>query len=400
MELAEEASFAEASTKAKRGPNIFVIGMAMFSMFFGSGNVTFPVVIGQVAQNQSIYALLGLMLTAVLVPFAGLVTMSLYDGNYFKFFERLGKMPAWAIIIAIMGLIGPLAIIPRCIVISHSSISTFFEVGDLFTFSLVSCVIIYLLTYRRSRILDILGYFLTPVLLLSLFSIIYMGLIDPQQLSVNEASGSSLFLYGLLEGYNTLDLFGSFMFSGVVMMGIRNALGESYYSDTKKLLSVNFKSSFVGIFLLAAIYAGMCFVAAFHGQEMGDVSADKLLSLLTLKLMGPSAGIVVSVAVSFACLTTALSLALIFAEFLSERVLRKKISYRAALMATLAISLPISTLQFTGIQSFLVPIMKVVLPALVVLTVLNFGHKVWGWTTVKAPVLIVFLGSLAYYLFV
>src|SRR5690554_6254558 len=107
--------------------NIFAIGMAMFSMFFGSGNTVFPVFIGQMAQEQAGAAIGGLLITAVLVPFFGLVCISLFDGKYLDFFKRLGVVPGWGIAILIMSLIGPFAAIPRCIVIAYATFSTFFN---------------------------------------------------------------------------------------------------------------------------------------------------------------------------------------------------------------------------------------------------------------------------------
>jgi LIVCS family branched-chain amino acid:cation transporter len=61
-------------------------GFAMFSMFFGAGNVVFPLAIGQYAKNQNLFAILGLLITAVGVPFLGLIAMTLYNGNYKAFF--------------------------------------------------------------------------------------------------------------------------------------------------------------------------------------------------------------------------------------------------------------------------------------------------------------------------
>ena len=87
--------------------NIIAIGFAMFSMFFGAGNVVFPLALGQYAQDHNFYAILGLLITAVGVPFAGLMAMTLYNGDYKKFFERIGPLPGFAVAAIIMGLIRP-----------------------------------------------------------------------------------------------------------------------------------------------------------------------------------------------------------------------------------------------------------------------------------------------------
>ncbi|MCB9228689.1 MAG: branched-chain amino acid transport system II carrier protein [Deltaproteobacteria bacterium] len=361
--------------------------MAMFSMFFGSGNIIFPVLTGQMTPDQFAPAITGLLLTAVLVPFLGLLALSLFDGDYLRFFSRLGRAPGWLIVLMIMGLIGPFAVIPRCIILSYGSLKTLSQDLNLTVFSAASCLLIFLCTFRQQRILDILGLALTPILLLSLATIIWQGLLVPADSSSSDYTSWEALLFGLSEGYNTMDLFASFMFSSVVLSGIRKS-SPSITSKPAELSKVYLKASFTGMGLLAAIYTGMCYVAGRHSNGLQGVSADQLLSHLTMKILGPYAGIVVCLAVSLACLTTAISLAQVFTEFVSRDVLKEKVSYPHALIGTLVISFCMSTLEFAGIQGILAPILKLTLPALMVLTGLNLLHRFSGFRSVKIPVFI------------
>ena len=379
--------------------NIASIGMAMFSMFFGSGNIVFPVLIGQYAQSMSLFAIIGLLITAVFVPFCGLLALSLYDGDYLKFFSRLGAIPGWVVVVMIMALIGPFAVIPRCIVISYGAVDSLIPGMDLVTFSGISVILVFLCTINRSKILDILGLFLTPVLLLSLITIIIKGLFFPGgNPAPSELSSSEALIHGLIEGYNTMDLFAAFMFSSVVLGGIRK-IRPNISSKPKELLSVYLKSSSIGMGLLAAIYCGMCYVAAIHGSGLKLSSPDKALGELVLQILGPYAGLVVCAAVSLACLTTAISLTLVFAEFMTKHVARDRIPYRWMLVVTLLISFVVSTLRFEGIQGIVVPILKLSLPALMVLTALNLAYKFYGFKPVKSIVAVTLLvtGLCQYY---
>ena len=92
---------------------ILSTGFAMFSMFFGAGNVVFPLDLGRTAGHMNFYAIAGLLITAVGVPFTGLLTMFLFEGNYTKFFERIGKVPGFVLAAFIMALIGPFYAMPR-----------------------------------------------------------------------------------------------------------------------------------------------------------------------------------------------------------------------------------------------------------------------------------------------
>ena len=369
--------------------NTVALGMAVFSMFFGSGNVVFPVVIGQATGSQCPFAVAGLVITAILIPLLGLVTLSLYDGSYRDFFCRLGRVPGFLIIGMIMALIGPLAVIPRCVVIAHSAITALYPEVELVPFSALSMALTFFFTVQRGQILDLLGRVLTPLLLLSLIVIIGQGLV------VSEGWESSLswhqaFSIGLVEGYNTMDLFAAFMFASVVLNEIRQ-VDKDLLKNNRMLFSLYLRASAIGMGLLTSVYCGICVVAARHLSHLQFSGPEQLLGALVLSIMGPSAGLVVCVTVSLACLTTAISLAVVFSDFLAIEVAANKISYRLALVLTLVVSFLVSTLQFAGIQELLVPLLKLTLPALIVLTLANLLHKLAGIKMVKTPVAIAFL---------
>ncbi|MBC61649.1 MAG: branched-chain amino acid transporter [Zetaproteobacteria bacterium] len=373
------------------------IGLAMFSMYFGSGNIVFPMLVGQKTGVQSTYAIFGLLITAVLVPFLALVAMFFYNGSYFLFFKRLGTKTAWILITIIMALIGPLAIIPRCVLISFSTIQTFFPTTQLILFNATSCLLIFACTYKRSRIIDILGVYLTPVLLLCLVIIIAKGFLsEAVPVNVNDLTSLSAFKFGLIEGYNTMDIFGSFMFSGVILSSIKS---KFTLKSEKDFISISFLAGIIGMGALALVYMGICFVSSRYVDILSGVPTERLLSVLTLHLLGPYAGIIVCIAVSLACLTTAISLALVFSEFVSNEVLAGKVPYQKTLCVTLLISFLISTMEFSGIQKFLVPILVVCLPCFILLSVLNLAHKTIGFNMVKLPVLLLFVYSFYTYVY-
>lgn len=369
---------------------IISVGFAMFSMFFGAGNVVFPLIVGTMVQDRALFALLGLVITAVGVPFLGLFSMTLFEGNYRAFFARLGKWPGFLIILTIMGLIGPFGCIPRCITLSYSTVKLFFGSTPLLPFSVVSCVLIFLFTIKKSRITDILGYILTPLLLVSLVVIIVKGaLIHPETQVGPLESNLDSFFHGFLYGYHTMDLLGAFFFCAVVIDALK-ALGKSHRSIHHN----TYLASCVGAGLLAAVYVGMCFVAALHSLDLMDVQPDQLLGMLALKVLGPYAGIVTCTAVSLACLTTAIALSAVFAEFVHNDIVQDRLNYEWSLAATLVVTFIISTLEFNGILLFLAPIVQVIYPALVMLCIVNIAHKLWGFRYVKTPVALTFLISL------
>jgi branched-chain amino acid:cation transporter, LIVCS family len=378
--------------------HVVPIGFAMFSMFFGSGNVVFPVLVGVGAAANSIAAFSGLFITAILLPFVGLIAMFMYEGSYFKFFNKLGAVPAWLIIICIMGLIGPFGVIPRCIVISFSALQQSLPSLSLGWFSFVSCILIFIMSYKRSRILDILGLFLTPILIVSLLTIVLKGMFT-DTVSVTRLVKGSLdsFRFGLSEGYNTMDILASFIFSGVILKSISSRFAYQNL-DKSQIINLSLRASIIGMLLLAGVYLGLGFVASKHFYFLQSVPAQKLLIVLGEHLLGRYSGLVVSACMSLACLTTAISLALVFSEFLSTNIF-KTLSYRLNLFMTVVVACFFSLLDFTGIQAILVPILQVLMPSLIMLTLCNIFSSKYERFPVKLPVFLCFALSLYFYCF-
>lgn len=377
---------------------IITTGFAMFSMFFGAGNVVFPLALGKHAQDQNIYAILGLLITAVLVPFLGLFAMTLYGGDYKAFFSRMGKKTGFIISLAIMGLIGPFGALPRCIALSYSTSQLFFPSIPIELFSAISCIVIFLFSFKRTSIIDILGNILTPLLLLSLGIIIIKGFIYSPEAADHPLPSLSIFFAGLKEGYQTMDLLGAFFFSSVVIAGLKTHFLDDGLSPNQNLLPITLWSTLVGAILLSLVYIGFSFVSSFNAEALTSVPPDQLIGALAIQILGPVAGIVASAVVAFACLTTAIALASVSAEFIYEDLSFKQIPYILGLIITLIISYFISILNFTGIVKILTPILHICYPALILLVILNIAHKLWGIDVVKTPVFAIFALTLAYWL--
>lgn len=365
---------------------VWATGLAMFAMFFGAGNVVFPLALGQFTQDKNSYGIIGLVLTAVVVPLMGLLAMLMYGGDYRAFFSRIGRVPGFIVTLLILGLIGPFGGIPRCITISYSTLKAFGFEGiqgvNLLTFSLVSCIVIFLFTYRPPRLLTLLGYVLTPVLLVSLAIIVIKGLFLMPSPKVSEYTAWQTFSKGVLDGYNTMDLLAAFFFSSVVLLCLRKK-GEETGPQNKRMLTIAVLGSLIAATLLSAVYVGFSFLAAGYSAELNNIANHELLGSLAYLLLGPYAGMVASVAVSFACLTTEIALTAVIAEFLHETLFKEKISYLASLVLTLSASFLVSTLHFEGISAFLVPILQICYPAFIVLCLLNILHKAYDFKPVK-----------------
>ena len=204
-------------SEAKGKTRIFPIGFALFAMFFGAGNLIFPLAIGVTAGQNLPYAVIGFLLTGVGVPFLGLFATSLFEGDYEAFFNRLGKIPALLVISFLMLIIGPLSAMPRTEVVTYQTIKLFLPAGlnSGVVFSLLYCGLMFLFTYRETKMMTILGFVLSPVKLMGLSILILVGIFFgyssmPTSDSVVSTMGGSLFT-----GYNTMDLLATFFFCSI-----------------------------------------------------------------------------------------------------------------------------------------------------------------------------------------
>ena len=380
---------------------ILSTGLAMFSMFFGAGNVVFPLDLGRVAGNMNLYAISGLLLTAVLVPFTGLFAMFLFSGDYDSFFKRIGKIPGFLVISFLMALIGPFMAIPRCITLSFSTMSMYFPSMSLFYFSLASVILLYVLTVNRKKILDLLGLFLSPLLLISLLFLIIKGLIYHPAAKVVAISRVDVFLYGLREGYYTMDLLGAFFFSVVILLGLKRSLGKDFKMDTpedkKRFFKITLISSGIGALLLSLVYTGFSYVASFYSLGLNAAQKDTVLSVLASTILGPVGRIISNVAVTLACLTTAMTLTAVFSEFIQNELFKNKLNYKSSLIVTLILTFAMSELGFMGIIKMSMPILSIGYPVLIVLTFLNLANKLFGFKFVKIPVFITLVLSVLFY---
>lgn len=366
---------------------IVSIGMAMFSMFFGAGNVIFPLLVGQATTDMSFWAMLGLIITAVGVPFTGLFAMTLYNGNAQEFFSRIGKWPSFLVALLIMGCIGPFGGIPRCIGVAYATTNMFFSVGAIAAFSIAACIAIYFAALSKNRVMDIIGWVLTPFFLLSIGFIIVMGIVNsPFSFEPSTLSAFDATVYGLKEGYNTMDLLGSFFFGAVVIQALKNISTVDGKVEQKLLVKNGLLSCLVGAVLMTVVYVGMSSVAAYNSVGLAGIKPELLIGTIALDVLGPYAGITTCIAVIIATLTTAIALASVTSEFFSSQCCNGRISYKTALIATLVTTFFVSTLEFSGIVRMLSPIVQTIYPVLLILSIVNIAYKLWGFDAVKTPV--------------
>lgn len=384
---------------------LFTVAFAVFSMFFGAGNLIYPLQVGLTSGSNGIIGLIGFLLTAVLLPFLGLLAMILFDGNYNEFFNRLGVIPGQTILFICLMVIGPVIAIPRIVTLSHVMTAPFIPVRFLqeitplssLIFGLVFLTITFIATYRPGKVVEVIGNIITPALLACLGLIISVGLWTTEHAIPTTTDWWSIFSTNIVRGYETLDLLaGIFFASTVINMLKNNVQGENKMRTLTKLC---LRAGAIGVGLLALVYTAMHFLGVFHGHGAEDMNAGELFSYISFKILGMYGAAIIATAVLMACLSTAIALCATVARYVQYTICRNRIQYIHALLITIIASIPLTIYGLSTVLLFTAgPLVYIGYPVLITLTICNILYKTVGMKSVKIPVLCTFLAALISYL--
>jgi LIVCS family branched-chain amino acid:cation transporter len=371
---------------------LIAVGLAIFAMLFGAGNVVFPLALGRDVGDNILFALLGFCTSGVLIPVLGLVAGIMFDGDYKRFLATMGRIPGFIVALICMILLG-LFLAPRCITLSYAAVKWYFPDLSLFVFSLFAVILIFVATVRKNNVVGLLGRFLGPIKLSLLFSVIVLGILYPSAPRSVAMLSYEVFFKGLKQGYLTMDLLATIFFSGLIISSIK------HYNKGKEISSnqvawLGLQAGIIGGLLLGVVYTGFCIVASMYSFQVIDVPADQLLSALATLILGPKAAVLANLTVAVACLTTAIALTTVFADYLCNDLFGGKIQYLYSLLATLFAVLVISNLGFSGIGRIVGPLAELFYPALIVLCLANIAKKLFKFEYIKTAVFTTFIINL------
>lgn len=360
------------SEKKNSMVDIAVIGLALFAMFFGAGNLIFPPYLGTNAGTDWFSGFLcffiadvGLALVAILAMIkSGDVSMNGITG-------KLGKVPSTIINSLIVLCIGPFLAIPR-------TAATTFEMGvkpifpsiNSWVFGAIFFGLVLLFTIRPSGVVDVIGKFLTPILVISLLALIVIGYLHP----IGEIVATTDFdtvKEGILSGYQTMDVLAALVFVIIIV----SAAKSKGYTETKSTMNIVIKSSIFAAVALCVIYGGLAYLGAttsaggFEGYNQ-----TALVVAITQTLIGNYGVLILAIIVFFACITTAIGLVSSCASFFEE-LTNNKVSYRTVVLLTVGFSYIISNFGISTIISIAAPILSLLYPVILVMIILAFFGK-------------------------
>jgi len=375
--------------------NLIPVGLAIFSMFFGAGDLIFAVFVGKEYQSQTPIALLGFLITAACLPILGVVSILAYQGDYRSFFFRIGKIPGTLLAFATLMVIAPLVAMPRIVSLSYEVVSPLVPSLPLWLFAILFLILTFLLTRTESRIIDVLGLVVSPILVLSLLVIFGSAIIQPSSWTISHEPALNVVVDNIKYGYNTLN-FLSAIFFGVVVISILKKSGIAHNEKTsqKDIVALGFKASLLGVAILALIYVGLALTGARHSQGMEALKEPEVFKQVMFLMLGDRGAIILAIAVLMACLSTIIALAAASAEFLQENIFMGKVNYTSTLILSLVVAGCISVLGLSNIIEYSKPILSTLHPVVIVLAIANLLYKWFDFPFVKTPVALALVFSI------
>ncbi len=378
-------------------------GLAIFSMFFGAGNVVFPLVMGRDSGHMMWVGIIGLMLTAVLGPLLGLYATILQDGEAGKLFYKIGKIPGVTLMTIGLVMLGPFAIMPRCFTVAYGALTPYFPQLSLLSFTLIAGIITLACIFRREQVLAILGYILSPALVVCLLTIIYFGLTTPGVTQPVEASAGLAFKLGFDGGYYTLDLMCSIFYCAATwaLLNFQKEAAQKQGKEYSVFLTC-FWASIISVVFLAIIYLGLAFSASKHNTVLFDVPREQILIHLSMHILHPKLALISNVAIALACFTTALGAGVTFADIICDEVERSdtfkhiKIPYLLMSGGVVTVTVILANLGFEGLMKIIEPLVQTIYPSVVALAITSIIEKVWKINIIKITVLITFIATLLF----
>ena len=359
------------------------IGLMLFALLFGAGNLIFPAAMGQNAGVNVWYAVLGFCVTGVGLPLISIAALG-YSGCL-DLEEAAGRVHPWyGVFYSVVSYlaIGPCFAAPRTGTVSFEIavkpfLGSFSPDIALPIFLLVFFLLTYWLAATPSKLVDRVGKILTPALLAVILLLIVQSFISPlgtpQAPTKNYATPVTAVMQGILDGYNTLDAIASFIFATLVISFVK----EGGVTQPKAIMKQVLLSGSIAVALLAFIYIFIAKIGADSVTQLGILETGAPVLAGSAKILfGNLGAAILAVIVLLACLSTSVGLVTCCAAYFMR--LLGHFSYKTYAVIFCVISYLVGLFGLKTIIVSTIPVLMFIYPLLVALICLIFLDKFFG----------------------
>ncbi|HMQ42485.1 MAG TPA: branched-chain amino acid transport system II carrier protein [Paracoccus sp. (in: a-proteobacteria)] len=373
--------------------DMVIVGFAMFAVFFGAGNLIFPPQVGFHTGTDWLPGLLGLLITAMLLPTIGVVAVGLGGGTFERLTRPIAPWFGTVMMVVTMITVAWLVTIPRTAAVAFETgmatlvPATAGAVGKAMFLILYFAISLFF-AIDRSSVIDKIGKYLTPALLVLLVGIVVWAIVDPvgQPVAPREANP---FTFGFVTGYQTGDVLTGLLF-GVLFI---EALRRKNYTEDQVFVPMIIGAAaitFVGLFV---VYGGLEYLGATgSGLFDEDPGQAALLTGLVSSLAGNLGAKALAIAVILACLTTAVGATAVMATYLAKWT-GNRISYRTGAIVTTLVAI----VQAFGGVNYIVamagPIFMLIYPVAICIAILGLFSRLFTndgiWKGMAIPTVLI-----------
>ena len=362
---------------------ILVAG-TLFGMFFGAGNLIFPVHLGQLAGRNVIPAIIGFIVTAVGIPIFGVAAIGITHSDGLQTLSsKVGKGYGIFFTCLLYLTIGPLFAIPRCATVSFTTgvapmlLDPSKEWLALLIFSAIFFAFVLFFSLRPGKITVWIGKIINPIFLLFLAVLVIAALTNPgASIAAVEpveayATGTSSFFSSFIEGYGTMDAIAGLAF-GIVVVDVIRRMGVD--NDDAVAVDVLGSGALTGI-LMAVIYI-VTILMGTQSRGLFEISDNGGIALTQIAghYFGGVGQIILAVTITFACLKTSIGLVTSCSETF-VKMTHGKLSYKAWAILFTLFSFAVSNVGLSAIIEYSIPVLMLIYPPAIALIILAFIGK-------------------------
>lgn len=369
---------------------VFIIGFALFSMFFGAGNLILPPFLGVQSGESWSLVTLGFFVTAVIIPIIGIMAHARLQGTMFDFGKKVS--PTFSVVYCLIVYTISITLpAPRTASVTHEmAIAPFLGTSSLLT-STIYFALVFVFVMNRSRILNVIGKFLTPFIIIILLAVIFIGMTTTPEV-INPSTFKTPFVSGLLEGYQTFDAIGAVVIGGVLVISMNFKKGTSF--EIKKEIIT--KAGIVAGIGLLIIYTGLIYNGVLFSNTFGEeATRTEILSSLSTQTLGNIGTTFLSVLVALACFTTGVGIITGTADYFKGLFNNSQKAYTITAIIGCFLGILIGQFDVHYIIVIALPALMFIYPITIVLILLNvLPEKFASPTIFKSVVGVTFLFSI------
>lgn len=354
----------------------FIIGFMLFALFFGAGNLIYPPILGMDSGASYWPAIIGFVITGVGLPILAVTAISFVKNDARELADHVHPVFGLLFTSVVYLAIGPFFGIPRAATVAYEmSVEPF--TGDvsglpLFTFTTIFFTLVFIFSLNPSKMVDQIGQYLTPILLLAIVALALGGFLlldQPLQAPIDKYA-SSPFFSGFVEGYLTMDAIAALAFGIIVV----NAFKERGIQTKEGLVKATLKAGSITGIALIAVYVSIGWIGAKMAGQGTFENGGEILSVAAEMIFGSFGALLLGAIVTLACFTTSVGLVVAAGQFFT-RITR--IPYIWVIIIVTLASYIIANQGLDTIISYSVPVLVFIYPITIVLILLTFVNKLF-----------------------